>query len=400
MGGPLKIGLVGCGIGRQHLDAYRRLPDLFEVVAVCDVDGTKAREVAQEYGIGRALTDLGALCKVRELDVVDLCTPPSLHVAQTLQVLAAGKHVICEKPLAGSLKDADRVIRVEKQSGRRVMPIFQYRFGHGIQKLRLLVARGIAGRAYLTTMETAWRRRAAYYAVPWRSRWATELGGPVVNHAIHAHDLVYYVLGPARAVSAHLTTLVNPVETEDCAAIWLEMADGSICTLAVTTGSAHEISRYRFCFANVTAESNTAPYRSSHDPWTFTGDTPEVDARIAEALAAFEPELEGFAGQLARYHRALQSGDEFPVTLEDARASLELITAIYHSARTRSPVELPLVPDHPLYGGWQPSARQGSGQASRNPRRRSAAAARQDARARDRSPRNRSRRRRFRSDSR
>jgi predicted dehydrogenase len=353
MGDTLRVGLVGGGIGRHHLDAYRTLTDLFEVVAICDVDATKALELASGHGIGRVVTDVGALCQMDDLDVVDLCTPPYLHAAQTLQVLAAGKHVICEKPLAGSLEDADRVIAAERRSGRRVMPIFQYRFGHGIQKLRFLVARGIAGPAYMTTVETAWRRRPAYYAVPWRSRWATELGGPVVNLAIHAHDLVYYVLGPARTVSAHLTTLVNPVETEDCAAGWLEMADGSICTLAVTTGSSHEISRHRFCFENLSAESNTAPYRSSHDPWTFTGDTPEVDGRIREALAAFEPEPEGFAGQFARYHRALQSGGELPVTLADARASLELITAIYHSARTRAPVRLPLDAGHPLYGGWQ-----------------------------------------------
>ena len=345
--------MVGCGIGRQHLDAYRSLPDLFEVVAICDVDEAKAREVAATYGVGRVLTDLGALCERDDLDVVDICTPPYLHAAQTLQALGAGKHVICEKPLAGSLEDADRVAAAEKRSGRRVMPIFQYRFGHGIQKLRLLVERGIAGRAYLTTVETAWRRRPAYYAVPWRSRWATELGGPVVNLAVHGHDLVYYLLGPAKSVSAHLGTLVNPVETEDCAAVSVEMADGSLCTLAVTTGSAHEISRHRFCFAGLSAESNTEPYRSSHDPWTFTGDTPAIDDRIREALAAFEPRPEGFAGQFSRYHQALQSGAELPVTLADARAALELVTAIYHSARTRAPVQLPLDVTHPLYGGWQ-----------------------------------------------
>ena len=225
--------------------------------------------------------------------MVDLCTPPYLHAAQTLQVLEAGKHVICEKPLCGSLEDADRVAAAEKRSGRRVMPIFQYRFGHGIQKLRRLVDQGVTGRAFLTTVETAWRRRPAYYAVPWRSRWATELGGPVVNLAIHAHDLVCYVLGPVRSVSARLTTLVNPIETEDCAAVSLEMADGSLCTLAVTTGSAHEISRHRFCFANLSAESNTAPYRSTHDPWTFTGDSPEVDERIRKALAALRARARG-----------------------------------------------------------------------------------------------------------
>jgi predicted dehydrogenase len=350
----LKVGVVGCGIGKAHVEAYQTLPDEFEVAAICDVDAEKARQVAATYGIPRVVTDFGELCGLGELDVVDICTPPYLHCAQTLQALAAGRHVICEKPLAGSLEDVDRIIAAEPGSGRRVMPIFQYRFGHGLQKLRWLIERGLAGRAYLTTVETAWRRRAAYYAVPWRARWKTELGGPLVNQAIHGHDLLHYVLGPARTVSAHMTTLVNRTETEDCVVASLEMADGSLASLAVTMGSAHEISRHRFCFANLSAESQTAPYRNSSDPWTFTGDSPEIDRQIQEALAAFVPLPEHYAGQLHRFHRALHAGSELPVTLADARTSIEWISAIYHAARTRGPVRLPLDRTHPLYRGWQP----------------------------------------------
>ncbi len=357
MGDVLRVAVVGCGIGTQHVEAYRSLPDLFDVVAVCDVNETKAREVATAHQVNRVFTELDALCAMDDLDVVDICTPPYLHVAQTLQVLAAGKHVICEKPLAGSLADVDRVAVAERESGRRVMPVFQYRFGHGVQKLKWLLERGITGRAYLTTVETAWRRRAAYYAVPWRSRWATELGGPVVNLAIHAHDLVYYLLGPARCVSARLATLVNPIETEDCVAASLEMMDGSLCTLAATTGSAQQISRHRFCFANLSAESNTEPYANSGDPWTLTGDSPEVEERIRDALATFVARSEGYAGQFSRYHEALRTRSELPVTLTDARASIELITAIYHAARTGETVRLPLDAAHPLHGGWQQAGR-------------------------------------------
>jgi predicted dehydrogenase len=357
MGDVLRVAVVGCGIGTQHVEAYRSLPDLFDVVAVCDVNEAKAREVATAHQVNRVFTELDALCAMDDLDVVDICTPPYLHVAQTLQVLAAGKHVICEKPLAGSLADVDRVAVAERESGRRVMPVFQYRFGHGLQKLKWLMEKEITGRAYLTTVETAWRRRAAYYAVPWRSRWATELGGPVVNLAIHAHDLVYYLLGPARCVSAHLATLVNPIETEDCVTASLEMMDGSLCTLAATTGSARQISRHRFCFANLSAESNTEPYANSGDPWTFTGDSPEIEERIRDALATFVARPEGYAGQFSRYHEALRTRSELPVTLTDARASIELITAIYHAARTGEPVRLPLDAAHPLHGGWQQAGR-------------------------------------------
>jgi len=354
MSDRLRVGVVGCGIGRMHVEAYRSLPEQFEVVAICDVDEEKARQLAATQEIPRVFTDLGALCELEELDVVDLCTPPYLHCAQTLQALDAGRHVICEKPLAGSLEDVDRVLAAEQRAGRRVMPIFQYRFGHGIQKLKWLIEQGIAGRAYLTTVETAWRRRAAYYAVPWRAKWATELGGPVVNQAIHGHDLVYYLLGPARTVSAHMTTLVNRTETEDCVVASLEMADGSLASFSVTMGSAHEISRHRVCCQNLSAESNTQPYRNSHDPWTFTGDSPEIDAQIREALAAFVPLPEHFAGQFYRFQQALRTGAELPVTVADARVAIEWITAIYHAARTRQPVRLPLDRTHPLYGGWQP----------------------------------------------
>jgi predicted dehydrogenase len=151
--------------------------------------------------------------------------------------------------LVSSVREVDELARAEAASGRRVMPIFQYRFGHGLQKLKLLVEEGVAGKAYLATVETAWRRRPEYYAVPWRGRWATERGGTLLSHAIHTHDMLCYVLGPPRRVFAYTTTRVNAVEVEDCAAIALEMADGSMASLGVTLGSAQEISRHRFSFS-------------------------------------------------------------------------------------------------------------------------------------------------------
>jgi predicted dehydrogenase len=350
----LRVGVVGCGIGQAHVRAYESLPDQFEVVAICDLDETMAREVAAAHEIPRVFTDLAELCRVDDLDVVDVCTPSYLHASQVQQVLAAGKHAVCEKPVAGSLKEVDALIIAEEQSGRRVMPIFQYRFGHGVQKLKCLIDEGVAGRAFLATVETVWRRRAGYYAVPWRGRWETELGGALVTLAIHAHDLLYYVLGPARSVFARTATLVNPIETEDCVSASLEMADGSLASLAVTTGSAAEISRHRFCFSGLTAESNTQPYNNTADPWIFTADSPELAEQIEHTLARFVPLPEGFAGQFYRFHQALQQDTNLPVTLADARASLELITAMYHSAQTGQVVALPIGKDHPRYANWRP----------------------------------------------
>ena len=185
----------------------------------------------------------------------------------------------------------------------------------------------------------------------------TELGGALVTLAVHAHDALYYILGPAQSVFACTATRVNPIETEDCVSASLEMADGSLCSLSVTTGSTHQISRHRFCFSHLTAESNTQPYTNTSDPWTFTGDSAEIDQRIQATLTRLEPLPEGFAGQFYRFHQALhrQAGTaELPVTLADARAALELITAVYLSARTGQVVSLPIGRAHPYYTGWPP----------------------------------------------
>lgn len=350
----LRVAVVGGGVGKLHISAFKELPEQFEVAAFCDIDRAKAQAVAAEYGIPRVTTDIDELCGMDDLDVIDICTPPHLHLDQIQQVLRSGKHAICEKPLVGSLKDVDELIRVEAESEKRVMPIFQYRFGHGLQKLKFLVDQGLAGKAYVATVETAWRRRAAYYEIAWRGKWKTELGGTLLSHAIHTHDMLSYILGPIKSVFARTATRVNPIEVEDCASVSLEMADGSLASLTATVGSVPEISRHRFCFSGFTAESNTQPYNNSKEPWTFTADSPEMTERIEEALTRFVPLPERFTGQFYRFHQALMQGTDLPVTLQDARASLELITAMYHSSFTRQVVELPIGSDHPRYQSWLP----------------------------------------------
>lgn len=354
----LKIAVVGVGIGRSHLEAYAALPVLYEIAAVCDLDLDRAREVAEPFGVARLVGDYTTLLKEGGFDVVDLCTPPNTHRPMIEQALAAGCHVVCEKPLVGSLADVDALEDAVEAAGRQLFPIFQYRFGNGLQKLKHLQAKGFARRAFLATIETSWRREADYYAVPWRGKWATELGGCCLTHAIHAHDILSYVLGPVASVSARLKTRVNAVEVEDCAAAAVEMADGSVATLAATLGAAEELSRLRFMFEDMTVESRSPePYRPGKDPWVFTGKTAEGQVAIDAALADFVPGPESFEGQFARIHAALTGDAPPPVTLDDARASLALITALYHSAETGERVTLPIRSDHPRYRGWVPAAR-------------------------------------------
>ena len=351
----LRVGVAGAGVGRAHIEAYQSLPDRFQVVALCDVDRDRARQVAANARVLCVLHDLSELCRMEDLDVIDVCTPSHLHARHTLQALASGKHVVCEKPVAGSLSDVDALIAAEEQYPGRVMPIFQNRFGRGLQKLKLPIDDGLSGELYLATIETAWRRRAPYYS-GWRGKWATELGGALTTLAIHAHDVLCYLCGPPARVFARVATLVNQIETEDTVTAAVEMASGALASLSVTTGSPAEVSRWRFCFSELSAESHTGAYASSTEPWAFTADSSDAAERIGRALAGYVELPEGFAGQFYRFSDAVRYGKALPVTLWDARGSLELITAIYHSARSGADVALPIGGDHPLYGGWQPEA--------------------------------------------
>ncbi|HEV7866320.1 MAG TPA: Gfo/Idh/MocA family oxidoreductase [Chthoniobacteraceae bacterium] len=354
MSPKLNAAVVGCGIGKNHMLAFQKVPEQFNLAALCEVDAQKGEAVAQELKIPKAYQSLDALCADPEIDVIDLATPPHLHLAQIRQVLAAGKHVICEKPLVSSLEHVDALVEVERASGKRILPIFQYRYGHGFQKLKFLRDRGLTGKAYTVNIETSWRRRDEYYAIAWRGKWATELGGCCLTHAIHAHDMLTYINGPVQRVFARCKTRVNPVEVEDCAAITFELADGSLAGSTITLGRADEISRHSFVFEKLTAESNTRPYDSSGDPWKFAADTPALQTEIDAALTEFKPEPEHYQGQFLRFHQALQTGGEIPATLADARQALELITAIYHSAETGKPEELPITSAHPKYRCWAP----------------------------------------------
>src|SRR5204863_1300296 len=194
--------VVGCGIGRAHIAGYRAHPDKFEVLALCDIDKKRLAAVGDEFSIARRTESIDDVLRMEDLDIIDICTPPALHVAQTLAALAAGKEVVCEKPLAGSLAEIDRIIAAEAEAPGRVMPVFQYRYGNGLQKAKRIVELGIAGKPYLATVETAWRRTAEYYQTPWRGRRATELGGVLMTHAIHSHDLLTYLIGPPALVVA------------------------------------------------------------------------------------------------------------------------------------------------------------------------------------------------------
>jgi predicted dehydrogenase len=351
------VGIVGLNAGRTHIvEGYAPHPG-FRVAAVCDLDAARRAAVADEFRIEGQTADFADLLADPGIDVIDICTPPALHRAQIEAALAAGKQVVCEKPLTGSLADLDAIVAAERAAAGAVMPVFQYRYGDGIEKARRIVAAGIAGKPYVGTVETFWKRGPDYYAVPWRGRWETELGGTLVAHALHTHDMMQHLMGPVAKVFGRVATRVNDIEVEDCVSASLEMASGALVSLSCTLGSQEQISRLRLHFENVTFESSHAPYSPGNEPWKILAASDAVQARIDAELGDWAPVGPRFTTQMAQFHRYLSGDGPLPVTLDDARRGLELVTAIYLSSDTGNEISLPLGPDCPKYADWRARTR-------------------------------------------
>jgi predicted dehydrogenase len=352
MSRQFRVAVIGAGIGAAHVEAYCANAALYQVAVVCDLDAERANKVAAKAGAAMA-TSYDAVLAHDDIDLIDICLPPTLHLQAIEQALQSGRHVVCEKPLVGSLRDVERIQRAAETAARTVVPIYQYRYGNGLARLRHLIADEVTGKPLVASIETHWNRLPDYYEVPWRGRKATELGGAIIGHAIHAHDLLTFTLGPVRRVFARLATRANAIETEDCAAICLEMASGALVTSSVTLGAAEERTKFRLCFADLTAESpGVPPYRPGEGVWRFIPRGTRRQADIDASLQGFTPRQQSFAGLFEALHPALDGTAPWPLTLQDAYRSLELISAIYYSAATNTAVELPLPADHPVRDGW------------------------------------------------
>ena len=355
---PLRVAILGAGIGAQHLSAYLALPERFAVTTLCDRDETRARAVLAERAPDasiRVAREIDAVLADDALDLVDVCLPPALHAEVAAAALRAGRHVVCEKPLVASLAEADALLAAARESDRALFPVFQYRYGPATARLAALVDAGLTGRGLVASLETHWDRREDYYRVPWRGTWAGENGGAVLGHAIHNHDLLSTVFGPIARVSAFVATRVNAIEVEDCAAIALEMRSGALATSSVTLGAAGDATRLRFCFEGLTVESGDAPYAPAEDAWTFTARDPGRQAEVDEVLATVASPRSGFAGFLEAVADALAGDASRAVDTAAGRASIELVAAVYLSAREGRAVALPLGAESELYAGWAPA---------------------------------------------
>jgi len=153
MSRQVRVAVIGAGIGAAHVEAYCANAALYEVAGVCDLDATRAAKVAVSAGAA-VETSYDAVLRRDDIDLIDICLPPSLHATAIEQALRAGRHVLCEKPLVGSLTEVERIQQLAASAGRAVVPVYQYRYGNGLARLRRLIAAGVTGKPLVASIET------------------------------------------------------------------------------------------------------------------------------------------------------------------------------------------------------------------------------------------------------
>ncbi|GIV77637.1 MAG: oxidoreductase [Litorilinea sp.] len=347
----IRAAIIGTGgIARSHMAALQQEEDRVEVVAAVDIDSDRVRAFSEQYGIPRAYTDPAEMLAKESPQLVHIATPPSTHCELSVQAMEAGAWVLCEKPLCASLAEMDRIEEAEARTGNYTSSVFQWRFGSGGQHLKRLITEGALGRPLVCVNLTVWYRTPEYYAVPWRGKWATELGGCSMGHGIHAMDFMLWLLGEWEEVRAMMGTLDREIEVEDVSMATVRFANGAMASVTNSVLSPREESYLRFDFQKATVEL-THLYRYTNENWRYS--IPN-GAPYADELATWQQIPENVpsshGSQLRHFLDSMARGERPPVSGPDVRGTIEFLASLYKSAMTGQPVTRgSITPDDPFY---------------------------------------------------
>jgi predicted dehydrogenase len=328
-----KVAIIGTGgIAKAHVNGLRELKDRATIVAGVDVDRGRVEQFCAEQQIPKAYTDTTKMLAAEKPDLVHIATPPGTHCDLSIECLESGPWVLCEKPLCGSFAELDRIEEAEKRTGRYVSSVFQWRFGSGGKHLKRLVDAQALGKPTVGLCSTTWYRDAEYYAVPWRGKWSTELGGATMTQGIHAMDFFLWVFGDWTEVRAMTTTLDRKIEVEDISMAIVKFASGAMASIVNSVLCPRQETLLRLDFQKATVEMR-ALYAYRNADWRFTpikGLEHEVEKWQAigdEVPSSHGTQTAALLDCMEKNQRPLVSGKE-------ARRTIEFISCMYKSAST------------------------------------------------------------------
>jgi UDP-N-acetyl-2-amino-2-deoxyglucuronate dehydrogenase len=340
-GDGLGVGIIGLGaIGVTHARVLDQLRPAVELVAYSG--GSPAAAAEAGWPTAQQLT-ADQVINHPDVGIVVVCSPTEFHARNVLDALTAGRHVLAEKPIALTVREADEIAALAKDRGLMVSMISQRRFEPTHQKVKELIEQGVLGDLRLGHTQVHWYRDDAYYAsAPWRTTMAGG-GGSIMNQGVHNVDLLRWLGGDVEEVSAQYATLGRDMEAENTTVATVRFASGALGTIVVSTATPPGWP------ATITLHFAGGAIQMGQDEilqWDVA-DVPRPAAGGGAARGgASDPGAIGLEGHLAQWRdvlSALRAGRAPAIDAEDAARSVRLLCAIYEAAatgRTVRPAEL------------------------------------------------------------
>lgn len=343
------FGIIGTGvIAHFHAKAISEIAQA-NLIGVYNSTSDKSKEFARQHSC-TAFDTLNDLLNTREIDIVCICTPSGSHFEPAIASISAGKHCIIEKPLEVTLERCDMIIDAAQKAGVLVSVIFPSRFHDASQQLKESIANSRFGNLVLGDAYVKWSRSPEYYAsAAWRGTWKYDGGGALMNQGIHCVDLLQWLMGPVQSVQSFTANIKHKnIEVEDTVVSALKFQNGALgtleCSTAVFPGAPKRIEIMGTEGTAILEEDSLLTWRfrseDSRDELIRTG----MGSRKVSRGGSSNPTDIGFIGhqkQLENIIHSIQTGDRLMIDGVEGRKSVEIILAVYESARTGRMITLP-----------------------------------------------------------
>ena len=343
----MRYALIGCGrISPNHIEAAKN--NNLNFVAMCDIIPEVMKEKSERFELEavRRYTDYHELLEQEKPELVAIATESGKHAAIALDCIAAGCHVIIEKPIALSIADADEIIRAGREAEAVVCANHQNRFNKSVQYIRKALEAGRFGRLSHGAAHVRWNRGKGYYQqAPWRGTWEQD-GGCLMNQCIHNIDLLRWMMGDEiEEVMAYTDQLQHPyLEAEDLGMALVKFSNGAYGLIEGTTNvypKNLEETLYIFGEKGTVKAGGTSD--NIIEEWRFADELDDPET-VKMQFSENPPNIYGF-GHTPLYAdviEAIKTGRPPLVDAEAGKRALELVLAIYLSAAEHRPVRLPL----------------------------------------------------------
>ncbi len=338
------IGILGAGnISDTHARAALAIKEV-EIAAVYGENTAKAERLAATYG-GRAYRELEPFLSHRPMDLVAIGSPSGRHASQVIACARAGLHVLVEKPLGITTAEVDHMVEECERARMRLGVFFQDRGQPDFVRLKAFLGAGGLGRVHLATAHVKWYRPPEYYSASrWRGTWALDGGGAVMNQGIHTLDLLLWLLGDVSRVQAVTRTAAHAIQVEDTAVALLEFKGNGVGTYEATTAA---FPGYR---RRVEISGDRGTVIIDHDRVVAADLKPEeTPFEVSRLPGSSESAASPVVSDASPHRRVIEdflearrTGGRPACDGREGRRSVELVQALYESARRGVAVTLPL----------------------------------------------------------